>query len=612
VSDIQASLPAALPNLRTRASEDAQSLKLFTEAEQLALSLFDLTKPTRMMIPFFTDHTISHMQRVEETLDRMIYGNVTDQGAFEPTPIEAAFLLSAVWLHDIGMVYGIYENERSTNGGDVDWDLLRTQHEERASRYIQEFWQDNCSWSKYQKIQLAEVCIHHRRKHRLESFQPVVIRNHNGGAPIRLRELAALLRLADACHIDDTRTPEFMRNIYDSVGMPVESKKHWGSSFLIESILFSSQKKEITLSCWIPKVQQYGTAIVDFSTLVESVAHGLRDELDTVIPYLAPYSNVDFKSVVVSAVSPDAMSNTTHYVRKAWPNLISMCSSSGSETASMVAAVVMAAATHQAEMPRTEVEEILDYSVRLHPYNLLVRAIAHDVRVVMDSQGATARQLAECKQNYLLGREAKSNQVAALAKTEIDANDLLVVYGYSHAVMTLISEHLIGRRNKIAIVPAPGSNASTLTPDETARIQEKVKASGLPYMLVEMANLSEIFSRFKAQNQPFKVLLGTHGVFNGGDSLCTVGSSMVAVAAKAQGGRVLILAEPDKRVTDAETKSAMERLLAQNDEFLISSEVWERNSYRATVPVDCLTPEMYDEIIGVADPLSRQEVVESH
>ena len=87
---------------------------------------------------------------------------------------------------------------------------------------------------------------------------------------------------------------------------------------------------------------------------------------------------------------------------------------------------------------------------------------------------------------------------------------------------------------------------------------------------------------------------------------------MVAVAAKAQGGRVLILAEPDKRVTDAETKSAMERLLAQNDEFLISSEGWERNSYRATVPVDCLTPEMYDEIIGVADPLSRQEVVESH
>ena len=69
-----------------------------------------------MLMPFYTDHGEGHCQRVEEIVDQIVLGppgarHAVDDHAFVPTPEEATYLLSAIWLHDIGMIYGIFPDE---------------------------------------------------------------------------------------------------------------------------------------------------------------------------------------------------------------------------------------------------------------------------------------------------------------------------------------------------------------------------------------------------------------------------------------------------------------------------------------------------------------------
>ncbi|GAB5440113.1 MAG: hypothetical protein Fues2KO_04620 [Fuerstiella sp.] len=595
--------------LRTKIAEDPVYLEMFDQAQKLAESLLDSNVPFRKHLPHYTDHSSNHMRRIEEALDRMLFPR-EDQSAslasFDPTPAEAAFLLASVWLHDIGMVYGIFEDEKATEGKDIDWETIRTDHEIRASRYIQHHWRQHCSWSNVEKINLAEICVHHRRKHRFESFAPEFGRDRNG-RQIRLRILGALLRLADACHIDATRTPECLRNFFDSVGMPVESKSHWGLPLLVESVDFNHSLKTIDLKCYFPRVSRHGTATIDFGVLVDRLADGLREELASVIPYLAPFWNVDFKDVAVTRICPDAMSNSMNHVRRNWANLLTTVARSGSEAASMVAALVLAACEGQRDIPREEVASILDFALKLHPHNLLIRKIDRDVRDVMGESESNVRKLVECKRRYLKHRQAECNRVAVLASSIIDSDDCLVFYGFSHIVATLISRHLIGHRGRIVVVHGP-LHDDDRRENETERLEVELQNAGLDYVTVEMAHLPEIFSRLRREINQFKVFLGTRGVFNGGDVLGATGSALIAMAAKTHDGKVFVLAEEDKRAADSETKAIMEKLLNEHAEFLVQQGDVNSRSYQAQVPVDRLPPSRYDEIIGI-EPLNQRSLV---
>jgi translation initiation factor 2B subunit (eIF-2B alpha/beta/delta family) len=219
-----------------------------------------------------------------------------------------------------------------------------------------------------------------------------------------------------------------------------------------------------------------------------------------------------------------------------------------------------------------------------------------EVRAALEKDGSSTESIVRCKKEYLKRRQQECNQVASRAKAKIDSDDWLVIFGFSHAVMTLLTEQLLGHRGTILIVRAPQPSPGALAPDETLRIMEKLKASGLSYRLVDMGTLPEIFTRLRKNGQFIKVLLGTRGIFNGGDVLGAVGSSLIALAAKAHSGTVLVLAESDKRAVDRQTTEEMERLLYERADLLVS--LHHQNADHWNVPVDRLTNKMYDEIIG--------------
>ena len=90
------------------------------EALRLARGLFEEGHGF-VPLPYFTPHKESHAEAVEKILDQIIWGGgqLGDRD-FVPTPEEAMYLVSAAWLHDIGMMYGIFPGERPADlVGDV-------------------------------------------------------------------------------------------------------------------------------------------------------------------------------------------------------------------------------------------------------------------------------------------------------------------------------------------------------------------------------------------------------------------------------------------------------------------------------------------------------------
>jgi translation initiation factor 2B subunit (eIF-2B alpha/beta/delta family) len=592
------STPLSAHALRHRLAEDSVCESLFNEAEALATDLFDGTKGDRVFLPFFTEHSTAHLRRVEEILDEIIFGVELDSSAFNPTAEEAMYLLSATWLHDIGMIYGILHGEKLPLPD--DWPRLRDTHEERSSEYIQEIWQANCSWRQDQRVYLSQLCIYHRRKNRLERMEPALVAGKFGGM-VRLRELAGLLRLADGCHIDASRAPGDMKNLYTSLGMPAESRLHWGLPKFVEAIQFDHSARIIRPMCLLPPPKSFGTVTVDFRSVVDKIVEGLRDELSGVLPYLVRFSNTAFKEIEPDIHMPLALGGHQAQRRMLdmWPYMLTTAMSA-SEVASMLAALVDAVLHNRTDIPTGELKELLDHAARLHPYNFLIRRLELDIRKHIKEKSHPSR-IKDFLTEYMQSRVKACHEVAQRAKKYLGADDVLVIYDFSQTVMTLITEHLTGFQGKILVVECRRwMKGGVPLPNESSRVRSGLDKLGLHCVDVQMASLPAIFSYFKKQGKTVKVLLTARGIFNGGDALCTVGSTVIAALAKTSGMDVYILAEREKYLKSADLDREIEQILRTQARDLISSAHPSRP--KDLMPeIDCLTPETYTALVGLED-----------
>jgi hypothetical protein len=326
-----------------------------------------------------------------------------DHRAFVPSADEAAYLLSAVWLHDVGMMSGIFPDE-VTEGEDVDWESFRDKHELRSAKYIQECWQHNCDhWESHEKTQLAEICIHHRQRYPLETMSPVQTDGRDG-KPVRLRELAAILRVADACHVDKTRTPYDLRGLFRAFTMPAKSREHWGIPVHIHEVRFDQEKKIIEPRCYIPRVQKYGLATVDFQLAVDRVVQRIQTEIDTTKPYLASYSNTAYENVEPDISRPGAMGDPQKFLREMWPCMLAV-TGSASEVSSMLAATFLAVVGDRKQLPGAEINEVLSVVRKHHPYNFLVRRLTDDLTSFMES-GTSVDEVRKYLENHVAKRVA--------------------------------------------------------------------------------------------------------------------------------------------------------------------------------------------------------------
>ena len=610
-----------MPTLREIIFRHSECGRLFEQAERLAKALFEL-KDGRMMIPFFTDHGPAHCQKVEEILDTVLFPptlDPSDPRAFCPNPEEAMYLLAAAWLHDIGMIYGIFPNETEVlEGKDVPWEKNREEHELRSARFIRTNWHIACDWKDPEKLQLGEICVYHRHRYPLSDIVPVV--RGRTGEPIRMRDLAALLRLADACHVDASRAPADMKNLFRSFGMPVPAKEHWGLSSLVYDVRFDHDTKKIHAHSYIPEPKQYGTATVDFEPVVKRLAQAIERELGTVIPYLSAYRNTDFKWVEAKIATLKGTGDPEDFLRKTWPCMFST-TTSASEAACLVAAVLRSIMREVADVPYKGVTKVLAEVRRLFPYNVLARRLVAEMGTFLredpnlDSTGRLGQLAVAHKylDGFLEARLKAGSRVAVAAHRLLNSDDTLVIYGYSSVVMHLLRDHLRGHRGRVLLVKCHHPGHLLAVQEEDDRMIRRLRDSGLAFREVEMSSLRQILSHFQGQNVKAKVLLGAWAVLNGAEVLARMGSAMIASTAKDCNVPVLVLAEAEKHAANGAMAAEMEGLLAEQATALISpkgdvaTDPTDDRHGEVFAPIDRLSREMYDQLVGDDEEIVKTE-----
>ena len=166
-----------------------------------------------VQLKWFTPHGPEHSKTLENTLYNLMpmpsepqngklnyYLNGCEFAKKEQlTESERFFLIVSAWLHDLGMIRQPDKDKELTD------EQIRDNHHIRSEKYIAE------NFSKFQLTDgeaslLGIMAYYHRRRCPIEACpEKLTIAGHEGD--IRVRLLAAYLRLADALHVDFTRAP---------------------------------------------------------------------------------------------------------------------------------------------------------------------------------------------------------------------------------------------------------------------------------------------------------------------------------------------------------------------------------------------------------------------
>ncbi len=204
----------------------AQSLVLcWLEAEPL-LRHAAATNPT------FTSHGPDHALAVVEILDQAtkpIFPRL------ELTADEIYILLCAALLHDIGMVGPVDASSESR-------DRLRKEHNTRSLKYIV----SNCKMLHIVQgysHPIGYVAAAHRQLDIEKDVWEGPVGTHSSSTP-RTKLCAALLRLADECHLTADRVP----SDYGMLGLAQESANHFRSHLSITGRGFDADEGTISFS----------------------------------------------------------------------------------------------------------------------------------------------------------------------------------------------------------------------------------------------------------------------------------------------------------------------------------------------------------------------------
>jgi len=209
----------------------------------------------------FTLHDATHCIQVEKMVKAIV-----EKAKLSLTPLERFLLLSAVWVHDIGMSDDVAREilkERGYQQGELD--RKRELHHYISAEYLLRHYLDffeprlkkqNDPISNIRKSYLEQlarvvaiIALYHRKMECLEDCDEVA---HIKKESIRLQLLAAILRLADTLHIDVSR---FDPNLYAMVQIAAfdrVARLHWLKSFFVSDVHLNPNKQTITVTIDVP------------------------------------------------------------------------------------------------------------------------------------------------------------------------------------------------------------------------------------------------------------------------------------------------------------------------------------------------------------------------
>jgi hypothetical protein len=126
-------------------------------------------------LAFYTPHGINHLKAVEENIHFIIPAGYHKK----LSESEKFFLLGSAWLHDLGMLRGIFNQDY-----EIDETIIRARHHKRSEKFIIEHWK-RCDIEEYESPAFALLALFHRRRSNIsECSEYFEVPNHG---TIRLR-----------------------------------------------------------------------------------------------------------------------------------------------------------------------------------------------------------------------------------------------------------------------------------------------------------------------------------------------------------------------------------------------------------------------------------------
>jgi hypothetical protein len=545
-------------SLRTLVMSVPWCAERFQQAENLAKSMFH-EAPGRVVLPYFTEHSCKHSQTVERFLDEILFGGDPDPDSdFVPTPEEAMYLLSAAWLHDLGMLYGsdFSDNERPEDLANAPQKIvaLRRIHEYRTSQYLTARWKwGSEAWDDEGKILLGNVCVFHRAIHEIHDFSPAIITSRHTGQQLRLRVLAALLRLADACHVDQSRAPGPLRSFYDSLGMPADSTCHWAKAELISNVRFDHVQRRIELVALIPQPLEFPLGRFDFAEVVELARNEVESDMLSVHSVLLEHPNTAFREVWVNPNPVEAIRHQKdERALGVWPYLLHR-PTSATETAATLAQLLLCAVSKTSDYGaawQLRMKAIMDEALRSRPFDFMIANLYREVGKLLAAIPADARSvegLTKYLDAFLNSLESECDRTVNDARQTVSPEDALVVYGYSTSIakfLKAVRSTLTGPLYVVECYQPPGARDLRCCEDE--RMVGLGRELGFKVHFLHLAGLTGTFKELKTANKRITVLLGTHGVSNDGQFLCKAGCGVLVMVARQFKAKIVAFSSPMK------------------------------------------------------------------
>lgn len=224
-------------------------------------------------LSYYTPHDVSHCEAVENNIYKVIaheyYALLSEHERF--------YLIASAWLHDIGMYYESFNDC-------IKGESLRAKHHIYSGIIISEhytllgveFWEVDI---------LSTLARFHRKKEDINTCPEIMSAN---SITLRIQLLASYLRLADALHLDQTRTPPSAHAVALTYDMPYYSKIHWVRSRLVTGIDIDPKKSILNVHLKYPRnnidtvesVREFNRKL--YKIYNDFIIQELKDELDSV------------------------------------------------------------------------------------------------------------------------------------------------------------------------------------------------------------------------------------------------------------------------------------------------------------------------------------------
>ncbi len=484
--------------------------------------------------PWYIFHDDSHSKTVEAVIDELIPENRRDL----LHPEEQFYLKCSAWLHDLGMILDLF-------GPEVEFAQARDTHHERSAEYVRTRRKD-LDLDPTEAHIIGELCRYHRRKKDIADCEATIGR-------VRPRLLAAYLRLADALHVDRTRTDESLYRLLLAAGMPWESRFHWLKSRWVHSVVPEHESLTIRVS-----VSDAPPGSSKCGLLPRLVVDEIREELESVRDILIRGGISYFLDVIPEPIPGPLNEQDTMELELVLSNIELQNLSSAGEVADSVAETLLKFSDSGPEAYAA----IREYKQRLR--NLLAARPCHNLlRTILERidretkedhlpEEARSAQVQQIRSFLLSLRDRRERSIRAIAQNArplLSDGGAVLVYGYSSLVIAALRQLSAEAKDTTTLYVAECrgktrySYANAVVYCDGLAYAMQIRDAGIRHaVIVPDISVANLMARAIVK----KVVFGANGIDADGRFGHTCGHLGIAQLAQAYGIPVYVIAETDK------------------------------------------------------------------